>query len=122
MTMRALLAGVMLLAASPLSAGNRLAVRVSPAVCFSPANLIVRTTVESDAGNRALEVSAESDNFYRSSQIQLDGDKAPRVTQVYFRDLPPGSYDVTVDLMGADGRSRARAHQMVEVIAGASGR
>lgn len=120
--MRALLAGVMLLAASPLGAGERLAVRVSPVVCFSPANLIVRTTVETDAGNRTLEISAESDNFYRSSEIQLDGDKAPRVTQVYFRDLPSGSFDVRVDLLGADGHMRARAHQQVEVVPGASGR
>ena len=120
--MRALLVGVMLLAASPLGAGERLAVRVSPTVCFSPANLIVRSTVEADAGNRTLEIAAASDNFYRSSQIQLDGDKAPRVTQMFFRDLPSGSYEVTVDLVGADGRSRARAHQQVEVIAGASGR
>ena len=120
--MRAMLVGAMMLAASPLGAGERLVVKVSPAVSFSPASLIVRTTIEADAGNRSLQVSAESEDFYRSSEVPLDGDKAPRIDQLRFRDLPPGSYDVRVDLVGTDGRSRARAHQQVEVIASGNGR
>jgi hypothetical protein len=122
MKMRAMLVGAMMLAALPLGAGQRLIVKVSPAVCFSPADLVVRTTIEADPGNRSLEISAESEDFYRSSEVPLDGDKAPRINQLRFRDLPSGSYDVRVDLVGSDGRPRARVHQQVEVIASGNGR
>ena len=68
----------MLIAAAtlPLGAGERMTMKVSPAVAFAPANLIVRATVDADADNRAIEIVAESTDFYRSSEIQLDGDQA----------------------------------------------
>jgi hypothetical protein len=102
-------------------AGERLAIRVSPAVAFAPANLIVRAIVEADADNRAVEVIAESAEFYRSSEIQLEGDKAPRANQFEFRNLPPGVYEVRASLVGADGHARAVARQQVNVIASGSG-
>lgn len=107
--------------ASPLGANERLAVKVTPAVCFSPANLMVRATVQADPQNHELEVSAESADFYRSSAIQLDGESAPRTQQVEFRSLPPGNYSVTVSLFDAKGKSRAQAHQDVQVIASGGG-
>jgi hypothetical protein len=116
-----LLVGGALLVASPLGARERLAMKVTPAVCFSPANLLVRTTVEADSRNRELEVSAESVDFYRSSAIQLDGESAPRTRQFEFRSLPPGSYSVTVNLMDGGGHSLARAQQDVQVIASGGG-
>lgn len=114
--------GFLMVAVSPLGAGERLAMHVSPNVCFAPANLIVRTTVESDAGNRAIEVVAESGEFYRASEIQLDGDKAPRTTTIEFRNLPSGTYEVKATLIGADGRMRALVRQDVNVIANGGGR
>ena len=50
--------------------------------------------IEADQDNRAVEIVAESADFYRSSQIQLEGDKAPRTTNFEFRSLPPGTYEV----------------------------
>lgn len=108
--------------ASPLGAGERLALRVSPAVAFAPANLIVRTTVEADSANRGIEVVAESANFFRSSAVELDGDKAPRTKQFEFRSLPPGTYLVRAMLFGSDGHTRAAVRQEVNVIASGSGR
>ena len=64
-----------------------------------------------------MEISAESDDFYRSSAIQLDGDKAPRTTQFEFRSLPPGMYAVRAILRGSDGHTRAAVRQDVNVIA-----
>ena len=107
--------------ALPVAAGERLTLKVSPAVCFAPANLIVRTMIEADADNRFVEIVAESSDFYRSSQIQLDGDKAPRTTTFEFRSLPPGAYDVTARLYGSGGSQRAQVHQQVNVIVSASG-
>lgn len=105
-----------LIVAAPLGAGDRLAMRVSPTVSFAPANLIVRTMVEADAANRAMEIVAESGDFYRSSQIQLDGDRAPRTSVFEFRSLPTGVYTVSAVLVGADGEPRARARSQFNVV------
>jgi hypothetical protein len=124
MKVRFTLLGLLLFSfALPLGAGARepLAVRVSPAVSFAPANLIVRATVEADAGNRSIEIIAESPEFYRSSEIQLDGDNAPRTNSFEFRSLPSGTYEVKAILYGADGRPRAQARQQVNVIASGPG-
>lgn len=105
----------------PVGAGERMTMKVSPAVAFAPANLVVRTTIEADAGNRAIEIVAESQDFYRSSEMQLEGDKAARTTMFEFRSLPPGTYEVRAKLLGADGQARAAVRQQVNVIAAGAG-
>ena len=99
-----------------------LAMRVSPAMSFAPANLVIRTRVEPDAANRAMEVIAESGDFYRSSAIQLEGDRAPRTVTFEFRSLPPGEYAVTAVVIGTDGRQRALARSSVNVMESAASR
>ena len=116
MVFRACLFGVLVMAAGPLGAGERLALRVSPAVSFAPANLVVRATIEADAANRAVEVVAESSEFYRSSEIELDGERAPRTNMFEFRSLPSGTYEVRVTLRAGDGHSLANVRQQVNVI------
>ena len=111
----------MLIGAPLLGAGERMTLKVSPAVAFAPANLVVRATIPADADNRAVEIVAESDDFYRSSQIQLEGEKAARISLFEFRSLPPGTYQVRANLLGADGRSRAMIRQQVNVIASGAG-
>jgi hypothetical protein len=115
MNARFLILGMTVAATAVAGANQPLAIKVSPAVSFAPANLIIRTSVDPDAYNRSLEVVAESDDFYRSSTVMLEGDRAPKTTQFEFRSLPPGEYDVSVVVTGADGRQRAisRAHAKV---------
>jgi hypothetical protein len=108
--------GGLLLAASPLDGGERLILKVTPSVCFAPANVLVRTIIEAHPANRVLKISAESADFYRASSIQLDGDKAPRANQFEFRHLSAGTYSVRVEIAGSDGESLAFALQQVEVI------
>ena len=67
-----------------------------------------------------MAISAESNDFYRSSEIQLDGDKAPRTNRLEFRSLPPGSYEVKATLLDASGHSRANVRQQINVIASGS--
>ena len=110
-----LLAGL-LLTASPLGAGERLEMRVTPAVSYPPANVLIRTTIEADPENRVMKISAESEDFYRASAIQLDGDQAPRTAQVMFRALPAGIYSVRVELLDKDAHLRAHAVQQVKVV------
>jgi hypothetical protein len=122
MKVRVILCGLFLFFALPLGAGERLSIKVSPAFAFAPANLVVRTIVEADAGNRAIEIVAESPEFYRSSQMQLDGDKAPRVTTFEFRSLPSGTYDVKATLLGDRGQALTYVRQQVSVMANGPGR
>ena len=81
--------------------------KASPEISFAPALLTVRTVIEPDADNRALEIVIDSEDFYRSSLIQLEGDQAPRTSVVQFRSVPGGSYMISARLLGQGGESRA---------------
>jgi hypothetical protein len=123
MKLRASLFGILLLTLTlPLGAGERITLRVSPPISFAPANLIVRAQIEADAKNRAVEIVAESPEFYRSSEIQLDGEHAPRTNTFEFRSLPPGTYEVKATLIGAGREPLAAVRQQVNVIATGAGR
>src|SRR5262245_42244225 len=99
-----LLMGAGLLAAPPsLNGGQPIEMRLSPAVTTAPGLVTVRVNVESAADNRALFVTAESPDFYRSSEIQLDGLKSSRLSVFEFRNLPRGVYYVTGVLVGPKG-------------------
>src|ERR1700716_3344706 len=115
------LAGVCLCSPFSLDGSERLAIRVSPSVAFAPANLVVRATVETNPDNRAIEIVADSPGFYRSSQIQLDGEKAPRTTTFEFRDMPSGTYEVSAALTDVRGR-RVTVHHQIHVVGGPIGR
>ena len=115
-----LLTATLILCALPAGAGEKLTIRVSPAVAFAPANLIVRATVLADPDNRAIEVVAESPDFYRSSEVELDGDKAPRTNVFEFRSLPPGGYQVSAVLMGSQGQ-RAIVSSRVNIMSSGAG-
>ena len=116
--------GILILAAAlSLGAGtpDPVSLKATPAVAFAPATLVVRATITADAHNRAIEVSADSGDFYRSSAIELEGEHAPRTNVFEFRSLPPGTYEVRARLIGDDGRQRALARQEVSVIASGAG-
>ncbi len=102
---RTALVGVCLCAGGVTTHGTeKLTIRVSPMVSPAPAFVTVRAMVEADADNRALDIIAESRDFYTSSQVTLNGAESPRVNEIHFRSLPEGSYDVTVILTGTRGR------------------
>jgi len=114
-------AAAALLLTVPASASEKLSMRVSPSVAFAPSNLVVRAIVSQDAANRAIAVIAESADFYRSSEMQLDGDKAPRTSVFEFRSLPSGSYQVSAVLIGPKGEQRALARAQVDVMTAGPG-
>src|SRR5438270_595712 len=107
MKVRACLFGILMLTSTlPAGAGERMTLKVSPAVAFAPANLVVRAMIAADPDNRAVEIIAESPDFYRSSMIQLEGEKAARTNMFEFRSLPPGTYEVRANLFGTDRNPR----------------
>ena len=106
---------VALLAASPLGAGERLTMRVSPMTALAPATLVIDAVAERDPANRALQIQVESAEYYRSSLVQLDGDQAPRTTTIRYDNVPGGTYEVRVVLLGSNGQQRAAAARPVEL-------
>lgn len=116
MSIRVLLLTLLAFSTTPLIAGERIDVHVTPTVAFAPADLQVRASVPADDGNRAVEIIAESHSFYSSSVIQLDGDKAPTTTTVEFRSVPVGLYSVRVVVKGAGGKELGSARTEVNIV------
>ena len=117
MKVRVILCGFLLtMSGLTVGAGQKISLRASPAVSFAPTNLTVRTAIEPNADNRALQVIVDSPNFYRSSTLQLEGDQAPRTSVLEFRGVPSGSYEITARLLDQSGESLGYARSMVDVI------
>jgi hypothetical protein len=87
-----------------VSSDQLVTIKVTPSISQAPAAIVVRTSVEPHQQNRILRVSIESDDFYSSSDMSLDGDQAPKVATFRFRNVPRGSFEVTAELGGVDGR------------------
>jgi hypothetical protein len=102
-----------LLGAAPAKSDARLAMRVST---YVPGELTIRLVVVAAPENRALVVTAESRELYRSSEIQLDGERAPRTNMFELRGLPASDYEVTGLLIGANG-PRAKVVRVARVLA-----
>jgi hypothetical protein len=99
---------------SGLEGGDAIRLQVTPTLSVAPAFLTVRVRVEAAAENRGLQVVAESADFYRSSEVQLEGDRAESLSVFEFRNLPPGTYQITGVLVGANG-PRATALKIARV-------
>ena len=109
---------VLIMLVSAARSSSMLTMHVAPnRVTAAPGWLEVRATVETSSDNRALEIVAESDEYFRSSQIPLDGERAPRINEVLFKGLPQGQYAVSVTLVGVNGR-RAAETQWFQVAPG----
>ena len=107
---------LVLSSAVSIKANEPLTIVVSPARSFAPTNLTIRVHVEPDAANRALEVAADSGEYYRSSRIQLDGAEAPPTMSLEIRNLPSGDYEVRGVLINSAGRERSAAREHVIVL------
>ena len=97
-------------------AGPRIRLSVYPTVSQAPAVLRIQVYVTPEADNRLLQIVAESDEYFRSSSIALEGARASRFHGVEYRSVPPGVYTVLAVLIGDDGEVSDRADQRVLVI------
>ncbi len=98
-----LLGASMLGSGRSLDGAEPLRMQVSPSVTREPALITVRIIVQSAAEDRYLQVAAESSEFYRSSQVQLNGKDTAPVQVFEFRNLPTGTYEITGVLVGTRG-------------------
>ena len=87
------------------ASGNeaKLTVRVTPLIRMTPGEARAVVTVPRHAENRLLRVILESENYYTLSELPLEGEDAPLNHEFYWRDVPPGSYEVTVQVYGKSG-------------------
>ena len=112
---RMILCGAMLVSAAALDASQQVRVRVSPQNSMAPADVVVYVTVERSADNRLLRVSAESEDFFRSSEVSLEGEGSARISILRFRELPSGEYDVKADVIGSTGQRLGVANCVLRV-------
>jgi hypothetical protein len=93
---------------------EKLDLRVSPAISLAPASVVVRAIVEHDPQNRELEIVADSSEFYRRTVVELDGEQAPKTTELKLIDIPGGEYEITATLYTERGvRTSVRRAIMV---------
>jgi len=100
----------------PADGGQRVAISVAPAKSFAPAQLRVRVRIDPSEQNRSLAIVADGPDFYRSSEIPLDGDQAPRIIETWFPNVPGGEYEIHALLLDESGRERAVAHESATVL------
>jgi len=118
MKVRGLLCGLMLAMGSfTVGAEDTITMNASPQISFAPAHLTVRTRIEPDVSNRAIEIVIDSEDFYRSTTIELEGDQAPRSSVFEFRGVPGGTYQVSARLVGTNGTSRGLVRRQIDVLA-----
>jgi hypothetical protein len=94
---------LLLVAATAAASGETIVARASCTSGFAPQDVVIYALIERDARNRSVEFVVESESFYTSSTAELDGDRAPRLKQVWFRQLPAGEYKIRVTLRGTQG-------------------
>jgi hypothetical protein len=116
--MRRLLAicGLIGVGVVPAGSGEPLSLAVSPAYTFAPGMVRVRARIEPNADNRCLTIVADGSSFYRSSEIQLDGEQAPKTFELFFKDVPGGEYEVSAFLTGTSGHRRVTARSTLTVM------
>lgn len=88
---------------SAASDRSKLTVRVAPLVHVTRGDARGMVVVPRHADNRLLRVILESEHYYTLSDVQLDGEYAALSYPFWWRDLPPGSYCVTVQVYGPTG-------------------
>lgn len=113
-----LLSGV----APRLQGSGVLSIAVTPRYAFEPATLSVRVRHERSTENRALEIVADCTTYFRSSEIFLEGERAPATIEWIARGVPGGDCHVFAVLKGSGGRARATATQNVTIMAAPGGR
>jgi hypothetical protein len=90
-------------ASGSAGATEKLTLRVTPNVSSAPSTVTVKAIVVKDPDNRWLHVEADSGALFRSSDVQLEGDKAPTVTEIRLNSLPSGEYTVSAVLKNTLG-------------------
>ena len=77
-----------------LQATDFLELHVSP-ILSDRGDMLVQVLVTRDAENQWMKITAESEGYYSSSEMELEGEYSARVKVIRFRGVPAGWYEVT---------------------------
>jgi len=94
-------------AVAPATPADELTLRMTPRIVSAPGYLRSLIRVSPNNANRVLRVEIDSDNYYRSSDIPLEGASAPMSHFVDWKQVPAGNYDLIVSVLGTSGDARA---------------
>jgi hypothetical protein len=97
------------------SVGSPLTLRVTPRLVWIGSAVQALVRVSPDDRNRFLRITVDSPDYYRSSDVMLDGANARRTHLVLLTSLPAGSYAVQAVVYGASGE-RGRIEQKFDVL------
>ena len=92
-----------------------LQLRLTKKYTFSPGYVRGLIRVSPHPDNRLLRVTLDSPDFYRSSDIELDGADAATSHFLDWASLPAGHYDIVVTVFGPDG-PRGQSTDQLEVV------
>jgi hypothetical protein len=95
---------------------EELTLRLTARFLSAPGYLRSLIRVSPNDRNRLLRVEIDSAEYYRSSEIQLDGASAPMSHWVDWKDVPAGKYSLVVSVLGASGERRATRQADFQVL------
>jgi hypothetical protein len=81
-------------AVAVLRATDFIELHVSP-ILSERGDMLVQVLVTRDAENQWMKITAESEGYYSSSEMELEGEYSARVKVIRFRGVPAGWYEVT---------------------------
>jgi hypothetical protein len=94
---------------------DEVTLRLTARFVSAPAYVRSLIRVVPNAENRVMRVAIDSDGYFRSSEFQLEGDKAPVSHWIDFKDVPAGHYQLTVEVIGSTG-TRVTRHADFQVL------
>lgn len=99
------------------SDGSPLTLRVTPRLAWIGSAVQALVRISPDDRNRLLRITVDSSDYYRSTDVTLDGAEARRSHLLLLPSLPAGSYAIHAVVYGASGE-RGRIEQQFDVLSG----
>jgi hypothetical protein len=115
MTWKLAIVALIFVAIPSLNGDENLKMRVTPTLATSPAVIRVQVSIEPNDENRSIEIVAESSDYFRSSEMPLDGASASRINSFEYRGLPAGDYTVRGVVKDRNGMARGQSEYQVKV-------
>jgi hypothetical protein len=78
-----------------------------------PATVRITVAVEPAEEHRMLRIAADGEQYYRASELTLDGDRDKRLHTVELKNLPAGEYMLSAEVMSADALLARATQELV---------
>ncbi len=100
---------------SEASDGSPLTLRVTPRLAWIGSAVQALVRITPDDRNRRLRITVDSPDYYRSSDVTLDGAEARQSHLLLLTSLPAGSYAIQAVVYGPS-EERGRIEQKFDVL------